>query len=71
LRLSKAFIAENEFAGPLPAAALDAPIICGIQGLEPTPLLVARYTAAPPFGLSVPLIRGVAGSAEAGRNVKR
>jgi CRP-like cAMP-binding protein len=40
---NKAFIAENEFAGPLPAAALDAPVICGIQALEPTTLLVARY----------------------------
>src|SRR5262245_23219061 len=40
---NKAFIAENEFAGPLPAAALDAPVICGIQALEPTTLLVASY----------------------------
>jgi CRP-like cAMP-binding protein len=41
---NKAFIAENEFAGPLPAAALDAPVICGIQALEPSTLLVASYT---------------------------
>ena len=40
---NKAFIAENEFAGPLPAAALAAPVICGIQALEPTTLLVANY----------------------------
>jgi CRP-like cAMP-binding protein len=41
---NKAFIVENEFAGLLPTAALDTPVICGIQALEPTTLLVARYT---------------------------
>jgi CRP-like cAMP-binding protein len=40
---NKAFIAENEFAGPPPATTLDASIIFGIQALEPTTLLVARY----------------------------
>lgn len=40
---NKAFIAENEFAGPLPAAALEVPVICGIEALEPSTLLVAQY----------------------------
>lgn len=40
---NKAFIAENEFAGPLPAAAVDTSIIYGIQTLEPTTMLVAHY----------------------------
>jgi CRP-like cAMP-binding protein len=40
---NKAFITENEFAGPLPAAALEVPVSCGIQALEPSTLLVARY----------------------------
>src|SRR5262249_4173948 len=39
----KAFIADHEFAGPLPTAALGRPMICGIQALEPTTLLVAQY----------------------------
>jgi CRP-like cAMP-binding protein len=41
---NKAFIAEHEFAGPLPATAVDASVMCGIQALEATTLLVARYT---------------------------
>ncbi len=40
---NKAFIAENTFAGPLAASALDLPVIYGIQALEPTTLLVASY----------------------------
>ena len=40
---NKAFIAENEFAGPLPTNGSDVPVICGIQALEPTTLLVAQY----------------------------
>lgn len=40
---NKAFVAENEFAGPLASAALDLPVIYGIQALEPSSLLVARY----------------------------
>jgi CRP-like cAMP-binding protein len=40
---NKAFIAEHEFAGPLPATAVDASVLCGIQALEVTTLLVARY----------------------------
>ena len=31
---NKAFIAEHEFAGPLPATAVDASVMCGIQALE-------------------------------------
>jgi CRP-like cAMP-binding protein len=41
---NKAFIAEHQFAGPLPATAIDASVMCGIQALEATTLLVARYT---------------------------
>jgi CRP-like cAMP-binding protein len=40
---NKTFIADCEFAGPLPAAALGQPVVCGIQALEPTTLLVAQY----------------------------
>lgn len=40
---NKAFVAENEFAGPLASAALDLPVIYGIQALEPSTVLVARY----------------------------
>jgi CRP-like cAMP-binding protein len=40
---NKTFIADREFAGPLPAAALGQPVACGIQALEPTTLLVAQY----------------------------
>jgi CRP-like cAMP-binding protein len=40
---NKAFIAEREFAGPLPATAVDTSVMCGIQALEGTTLLVARY----------------------------
>ena len=39
---NKAFIAENEFAGPLASAMLNLPIYYGIQALEPTTLLAAR-----------------------------
>lgn len=41
---NKAFIAENDFASPLAASALNLPIYYGIQTLEPTTMLVARYT---------------------------
>lgn len=40
---NKTFIVDREFAGPLPAAALGQPVVCGIQALEPTTLLVAQY----------------------------
>jgi CRP-like cAMP-binding protein len=40
---NKTFIADRQFAGPLPAAALGQPVVCGIQALEPTTLLVAQY----------------------------
>ena len=40
---NKAFIAEDQFAGPLAASALDLPVIYGVQTLEPTTLLAARY----------------------------
>jgi CRP-like cAMP-binding protein len=40
---NKTFIADREFAGPLPAATLGQPVACGIQALEPTTLLVAQY----------------------------
>ena len=40
---NKAFVAENEFAGPLASAALNLPVIYGIQTLEPSELLVAKY----------------------------
>ena len=40
---NKAFIAENDFASPLAASALNLPIYYGIQALEPTTLLVASY----------------------------
>lgn len=41
---NKAFIAENEFAGPLASAMLNLPIYYGIQALEPTTVLVAPFT---------------------------
>ena len=41
---NKAFVAENEFAGPLASAALNLPVIYGIQTLEPSELLVANYS---------------------------
>ena len=40
---NKAFIGEHEFAGPLASASLNVPVIYGIETLEPTTLLVARY----------------------------
>ncbi len=42
---NKTFIAENAFAGPLAAAALDLPVTYGIQALEPTTLLAAPFDA--------------------------
>lgn len=41
---NKAFIAENTFAGPLAAAALDLPVIYGVEALEATTLLAADFT---------------------------
>lgn len=41
---NKAFIGENEFAGPLASAALGLPLYFGIQALEPTQMLVAQYS---------------------------
>ncbi len=38
---NKAFVAENEFAGPLASAALGLPLYFGIQALENTEMLVA------------------------------
>lgn len=40
---NKAFITENTFAGSLAALALDLPLLYGIQALEPTTYLVARF----------------------------
>ena len=40
---NKAFVAENEFAGPLASAALGLPLYFGIQSLEATRMLVAQY----------------------------
>lgn len=40
---NKAFPAENDFAGPLATALLDLPSRYGIQALEDSRLLVARY----------------------------
>ena len=40
---NKAFIRENEFAGPLASASLGMPVIYGIQTLEPSILLTAPY----------------------------
>ncbi|MEM7345241.1 MAG: Crp/Fnr family transcriptional regulator [Chloroflexota bacterium] len=40
---NKAFIAENEFAGPLASAMLGLPIYYGIQALESTTMLVAPF----------------------------
>lgn len=40
---NKAFIAENEFAGPLASASLNLPLYFGIQALEETHMLVAQY----------------------------
>lgn len=40
---NKAFIGENEFAGPLASAALGLPLYFGIEALEPTHMLVAQY----------------------------
>lgn len=40
---NKAFIAENTFAGPLGASALNLPVLYGVQALEPTTLLVASF----------------------------
>ena len=41
---NKAFIGEDEFAGPLASAALGLPLYFGIQALEPTQMLVAQYS---------------------------
>lgn len=41
---NKAFIPENTFAGSLAAFTLDAPVLYGVQALEPTTLLVARFS---------------------------
>lgn len=53
---NKAFIAENEFAGPLASTMLNLPIYYGVQALENTTYLVAPladftalYTADPLF----------------------
>lgn len=41
--INKAFIAEDMFAGPLAASALNLPIIYGIETLEDTSVLIADY----------------------------
>jgi len=41
---NKAFIGENEFAGPLASAALNLPLYFGIQALEDTQMLAASYS---------------------------
>ncbi|MEM8860576.1 MAG: Crp/Fnr family transcriptional regulator, partial [Chloroflexota bacterium] len=40
---NKAFIAENEFAGPLASAALGLPLYYGVQAIEDTTMLVAQF----------------------------
>lgn len=40
---NKAFLAEGAFAGSLAAAVLGLPVVYGIQALEPTVVLAARY----------------------------
>lgn len=40
---NKAFVAEDEFAGALAAAALGLPLLYGIEALEPTVVLLAPY----------------------------
>jgi CRP-like cAMP-binding protein len=40
---NKAFIAENEFACPVASAILKLPIFYGIQAIEPTVLVSAKY----------------------------
>lgn len=42
---NKAFVAENDFAGPLVAASRGLPLDYGVQALEPTTLLAAPYLA--------------------------
>lgn len=41
---NKAFIGENEFAGPLASAVLGLPLYFGIQAVEQTQMLVAQYS---------------------------
>ena len=41
---NKAFVAENEFAGALASANLGVPLLYGIEALEPSTVLAARYT---------------------------
>ena len=41
---NKAFIAENQFAGPLASAALGLPLYYGIEALEDTAFLVANFS---------------------------
>lgn len=41
---NKAFIGEDEFAGPLASAALSLPLYFGIQALESAQILVAQYS---------------------------
>jgi CRP-like cAMP-binding protein len=43
LESNKAFIVENQFAGSLAAFTLDLPLLYGVQALEPSTLLLARY----------------------------
>ncbi|MEM9774555.1 MAG: Crp/Fnr family transcriptional regulator [Chloroflexota bacterium] len=40
---NKAFIAENEFAGPLASASLGLPLYYGIQAIEDTTMLYANF----------------------------
>ncbi len=40
---NKAFVAENEFAGPLASAQLGLPLYFGIEALEDTLMLVASF----------------------------
>lgn len=42
---NKAFVAENDFAGPLVAATRGLPLDYGVQALEPSTLLAAPYPA--------------------------
>jgi CRP-like cAMP-binding protein len=41
---NKAFIAENEFAGPLASALMGLPIYYGIQAMEATTMLIVPFS---------------------------
>src|SRR5262245_6030368 len=41
---NKTFVAEDQFACPMAAATLCLPVYYGVQALEPTTLLAAKFT---------------------------